>query len=226
MESSESQAQGQTENPNHPQDAIRSRQKSGGSKKKKLIGLLVILAIISLLVGAGWFIFNDASAPVETDDTAGSLTQPTTTQEVATPTPTPTSTPLDREETTIIVRNGTGIPREASVMGDILVDLGYAEDQMELVNADDQDEDLETTTVVFSSDFSQEGIDEITEALEDEYVEVDVKKSSSTDYDVDITTGLRQNSGSSSPTATPTPAEEDETTPTPTESESTPTPTP
>lgn len=206
-----------TSSPSHPQEAMRTSRKKGG-KKKKLIGLLVILGIIALLAGGGWFVFNDASAPVETEDVGSTLTKPQEDTKVATPTPTPTAAPLNRDEVTLIVYNGTGVPREASILGDALEDLGYSE--IELKNADDQDAELEVTVVVFSKSLSQTAIDEITETLEDMYKEVEVKKSSSTDFDVEVTTGLRK--GESAPTPTPQ-EDEDESTPTPTEAEATPT---
>jgi hypothetical protein len=182
--------------------------KKKGGKKKGLAFLLVIAAI-----GVGIFLIVKGSGDSKTET---SPTPDSNLYDFATPDSTSTPEPVDREDVSIEVLNGTGIAREASYLQGKLADLGYTD--IELGNADEQDN--ETTQVTFSSSTPDEVIDEITEELEGLYEDVETSTSrSQEDVDVQIITGLKKGqtpkpestetpeaSPTESPTPTPTPS--------------------
>jgi len=152
--------------------------KKGG--KKNLFIFLGILAVI----GVGIFLISSGSSSPDASPSPESDLY-----DFATPEPTATPEPADRTEISIEVLNGTGISGEASYLQGKLRGLGY--EDIETGNADDQDN--ETTTVVFSEDVPDEIVEEITEKLEDTYEEVDASTSrSSTGADIKIETGLKK----------------------------------
>lgn len=176
-------------------------------KKKSKGKKPLVLTFVVILGGLGLYLIfkgvtGKTAEPSPTPDFT--LTVPST------PEPAETPEPVDKEEVTIEVLNGTGIAKEASFLQGKLADLGYKD--IEAGNASSQDNTV--TKATFSSSLPQEVIDEITEMLEETYDEVDVTTSRSlTDFDIEIITGLRKGqspkpdateSPTSSPTATPT----------------------
>lgn len=166
-------------------------------KEKSSKAGLIILIVVALL-GVGIFLLTKRAgekeiAPTET---------PTVT---SSPTPTASAEPIDREEVSIEVQNGTGIAGEAAYLQGQLRSLGYTD--ITVGNASSTDN--ETTTVTFKSGLNQEVIDEITSKLEGLYDEVTTKTSSTQTKDVVIVTGLRKGqtprpSATATPTASPT----------------------
>ena len=182
-------------------------------KKKKNRGkALMFLGAIALIGVAIFFIVRGLNK----EDEFTTVSPTPNVKGVPTSAPTSSPEPADRSEVTIEILNGTGIAREASFLQGKLANLGYTE--IETGNAEDQDN--EATVVTFASGLSDEVKDEITEELEDAYVEVDVKTSSSTGFDVQVITGLRRGQ-----TPQPETTEEPEATEEPSDSP-TPTPTP
>lgn len=182
------------------------------SKLPKWLPLILIIITAIVLIFAAWFILQP---PKE-----GSKLNPTPTPSlgsdnfvVPTPSPTPTPKPeiktIKREDISISILNGTGIPKEAGFLQGELEKLGYSE--IETGNASKQD--YKSTEVTFNSDLSSEIRDELTKKLKGIYNEVVVKESGKTENDVVIITGTRKGV-TPQPTPTPTPT----TTPTPTPS--------
>lgn len=209
----------QTQPSNIPTDVaseVSSRRSTGSKKKKNIKRIIVILLFLAVFAAGGWFLLKE---PIFDEDVSeeSSLTE-LDTKEEPTSTPIPTEIPVDKENVSIQILNGTGIAGEATYLQGKLRSLDYTE--IEVGNAESQDN--ETTTVTFSSTLQEEIVDEITEELEKVYNKVTVKTSSSLEDDeIEIIVGLRK--GQSLPTAAPTNE------PTPTTDPSvtqTPTPTP
>lgn len=181
-------------------------------KEKSSKAGLIILIVVALL-GIGIFFLTKRAgereiAPTETPAVTSS------------PAPTASAEPVDREEVTIEVQNGTGISGEAAYLQGQLRNLGYTD--ITVGNASNQDN--ETTTVTFKSDLNQGVVDEITAKLKELYQDVDVKTSSTQTKDVVIITGLRKGQ-TAKPSATATPAASPTSSPTGSPT-ATPTPTP
>jgi len=190
------------------------------SKSGKLV--FIILGVVILIGGIIFFVSRGKD---ESED----LVSPTPgfdNLETFTPTPIETAEPINKEEVSIQVLNGSGISGEAGYLQGQLKTLGY--DDIEVGNADDQDQ--EVTTVTFSKELDSANISVITDKLEAIYKEVDVKTSSTQKSDAVIITGLRKGATpkpSETPTASPTATPTTTATPTETPTESpTPTPTP
>jgi len=188
-------------------------------KKFNFKRLIVILVILAVLAGGAWFIFGRGQE-------GGLSLEPSPTPFSTTSTPTPTSEEIDREDIRIQVLNGSGISGQAGDLQSELEELGYS--GIEVGNASEQDN--ETTTVTFSSSVSSGVRDEILEALEDFFEDVDSETGSTGEFDIQIITGYPAGhtpttAPTSAPTttATPTPTGQATGTVTPT---STPTPTP
>ncbi len=178
-------------------------------------GILILLIIIAFVIGFLIFRNQSPTIEIETDKTSSiDETSPTTS-------PMPSPEPIERDEVTIQVLNGTGIAKEAGFLQEQLEDLGYS--QIDVGNADD--EDFVETTVTFVSSLSQEAIDEITAELEEIYEGVDTNTTDSEgDYQVQIIIGYRKgHTPTPTEAATPTPTPEEDVTPTSTPS-ATPTP--
>jgi len=213
MQDNENQAQNITD-PQHTQtisDAPVGTRRNKKSGKPVLVIIIVIIILVALGAGA-WYLLREPE--IETDQaTTNSLSAPEVNKITSTPTPSPTPVEMNREEITVSVLNGTGIPGEAGFLQDKLEALGYVE--IEVGNASSQDN--EVTTITFSSDLPEATTVEITKEIEALYNSVTTKKSSSLKVDFEVTTGLRK--GQSLP-------EEDAATPTPTKSTSATSPTP
>lgn len=196
----------------------KSSHEVRSSGKGKTIKIAVAIIIGLLVLGGGaWFILSEPESKKE-PQSEPSLIQP----ETLTPTVAPTLTPrpVIKADVRIQILNGTGIAKEATFLQGKLRDLDYTE--IELDNAETQDEEREMTTVTFSASIQEEVVEEITARLREIYRGIETKSSVSlADFDVLIITGLRK--GYVAPTTVPTP----QNTPTPTPDASlTPTPTP
>lgn len=155
-------------------------KKQGGSNKK---GGLIFVLIIALLGVGIFFVVRGSNAPIDTPSPSPDL------RGFETPDPTGTPEPIDREDYSIEVQNGTGIAKEASFLQGKLANLGYTD--IEIANSEDQDN--ETTLVTFSDDVPDAIVDEIMEALEDAYKDVEKETDKSASVDIVIVTGLRKN---------------------------------
>ena len=164
------------------------------SKEKSSKAGLIILIVVALL-GIGIFFLTKRAgekeiAPTET---------PTVT---SSPSPSASAEPIDREEVTIEVQNGTGISGEAAYLQGQLRSLGYTD--ITVGNASSADN--EATTVTFKTGLNQGVVDELTAKLKEIYQTVSVKSSSTQTKDVVVVTGLRKGqTAKPSATATPTP---------------------
>lgn len=199
----------QTENPipapRQPTTPLQPMKKGKG-KKKGLVFLLVVAAI-----GVGIFLIVRGSSGPKSEP---SPTPDSNLYGFETSEPTSTPGPIDREDISIQILNGTGIAKEASFLQGKLAGLGYTD--VDMSNAEEQD--YETAQVTFSSDTPDEVVDEITEELEDIYKDVETTTSRSLeDVNVEIITGLRKGQ-TPKPEGTATPEPEETETPTPTES--------
>lgn len=203
------------ESASNPQRTEELSRRSFGKRKKGRFDkryLLIIIVIAAIAAGV-WFLLRDPKIEVEP------LSEEETIEETSEPTSKPTSQPVDREEISINILNGTGIPKEASLLQGKLRDLGYTD--IEVGNADTKD--FVVTEATFSSKVPDDVKDEIIEELEDTYKEVDSKTGSSA-TDITIIIGYKKGH---TPTPSPAPTTAPTQTPTPTESISaTPTPTP
>ena len=171
------------------------------SKTKKKTNILVFI-ILGILILVGGIIFFVTKGNKESE-----LVSPTPTSEgiiINTPSATETPEPVDKLDVAIEILNGTGISGEAGYLQGILRDLEYTD--IEVGNADDQDQTL--TTVTFSVDLDETNKNEIQTELEKLYEDVTVKTSSSISVDVSIITGLKKGATpkpSVTATASPTP---------------------
>lgn len=220
-----SQPQQPQESAHQTTSGVSTSKRKRPGKKAKFIKILLILIIILGVFGGGiWFLMRE---PEVVDDTT-SNSQDLTSSEVEEPTntPIPTERPIDKEEVSINILNGTGIPGEAGSLKETLENLDFTE--IEVGNAETQD--YVKTEVKFSKSLPESIIDEITSELEDIYADVRSSTSSSLeDYDVEIIIGYKLGhspTATSAPaTSTPTPTTGTTGTITPTVTE-TPTPTP
>ncbi len=170
-------------------------------KKSKLVKVIIIVIVLAALGGGGWFLLKEPDFGEEVTETTG-LTAPKVT-ESPTPTPQEVEEPVERDDISIEILNGTGIAKEASYLQGRLANLDYL--KIETGNASEQD--YEVATVTFSSSLDERIVDELTKEFEDIYNDVNTKTSSSLDVDVQVITGLRagQTVPTSEPTSAPTP---------------------
>lgn len=171
---------------------------------------LIIFIILLILGGAGIYFFTKSSnSPIPTPTPSFGV-NPFDENE---PTTAPTSTPaaVDKEEISIEIQNGTGVPGEAAFLQGKLKTLGYSD--IKASNAGSTDHTA--TTVTFAKNTPQSVQNEIKEELEKNFKEVSVKTASTQAVDVLIVTGLRgtqtskpsgspKATGTSKPSATPT----------------------
>lgn len=208
-EQNQTESQPQTQNPinipKQPTTPPQAMKKEKGGKKG-LVAILIVAAI-----GIGIFLIVKGSKNPKTE---ASPTPDSNLYDYETPKPTSSPEPVDRENISIKVLNGTGIAKEASYLQGQLADLGYKD--IDMGNADDQD--YEVTEVTFSQDTPDEVIDEITKELEKIYEDVKTTTSRSLeDVDVQIITGLRKgHTPKPQETSTPKPEKTESPTPSPT----------
>lgn len=168
------------------------KRKSGALK-----WIALIIVGILLIGGAAFFVLqgSETGEPEETPSVQG-INFVETPQPEATTNPTPTAAPINREEISIEVLNGTGITGEAGYLETQLKGIGYTS----LKTGNASGGTVSTTTVTFNTSVSKTISDEITAKLEGIYQKVESKTSSNTgSYDVKIVVGLRKG-------ATPKPA--------------------
>lgn len=157
------------------------KAKNNGSK------WVIIFIALLILGGAGIFYFtSSANKPIATPTPSFGVV-PIETVATVMPTSTATPAPVKRDEVTIEIQNGTGIPGEAKLLSDKLKALGYTE--ITAGNADTTD--YTETTVTFLKTLSQTAQDEIKKELDGFYKSVNVKTSSTQKSDVIVITGLR-----------------------------------
>lgn len=187
------------------------KSKSGGSK------WLIIFIILLILGGAGIFYFTK-SANEEIPTPTPSFGE-VVNEQVSTPQPTKSPEPVKKDDVSIEIQNGTGIPGEAKLLSDKLKALGYTD----ITAGNASSTDNTATTVTFLKSLSQTVQDEIKKELEGFYKEVIVKTSTTQKSDVLIVTGLRGSqtarpASSATPRATSSGSPSASTTPTPTSS--------
>lgn len=206
--------QSHTMQPTHPTQSVIDAPVGTRRNRKTGKPVLVIIIVILILAGLGagaWYLLREPE--IETDSTIGnSLSTPETMRITSTPSPTPTITEINREDLSVSVLNGTGIPGEAGFLETKLEALGYSE--IEVGNAPSQDNEI--TIITFSSDLPEATTVEITKDIESLYETVTTKKSSSLDVDFEVITGLRAGQSLD---------DDNDTSPTPTKSAGTLTPT-
>ena len=152
---------------------VKNQEKSGNKK-----ALLIIFVLAILIVAAGWFFFGRG----ESQSAEEIETTPTPFEEEAKLTP---EVEIDREKVKIQVLNGTGISGAAAQMKKELEDLGYS--QIDAGNASGQ---TYTSVEVTFSDAAPDAVkEEIQDALEDIYQDIEVKTGSLDRYDIKIITG-------------------------------------
>lgn len=208
-ENIESTASEPVKNPtSEPAITARRRKKDSKLNKKLLIfiiiGILIVIGVVFLL----------KEPNIEVEPTQAPTETPVQEQN---PTPTETPEPIDKENISIQVLNGTGISGQAGYLKDQLQSLGYSD--VEVGNADEQD--YEETQVTYSSSLDDRVKQELTDRLKTIYEDVKEVNASLGGYDIVIIAGLRK--GQVLPTDTPTAAPTKSVTPTPT---GTPSPTP
>lgn len=141
----------------------------------KLLGISLLFAVLFF---AG-FVYLDQNG-----------TQSPSNESVTEPKPTPTvvaENTILKEELTVQVLNGTGTPGQAGEVESILTDAGFI--NIEVGNAEEQDNQV--TTVVVSSQVSEEDREELQSELESYFSEVELTESieEGPDFDIVITTG-------------------------------------
>ncbi len=136
--------------------------------------LFFIGSILTVVFGGGYYLLQR----IEQKDVSSVTYTPS-------PTPTPSPITLAKEELTMRILNGTGIPQQASKVKKALEEKGYK--KIETDNADDTNQ--EETLVTFSSRISEEAEKEIMDVLESIFSTVVKEKDSNTDLDILIITG-------------------------------------
>lgn len=201
--------------PNKDVSFPRRKEKKGSKKGLRIL----IIVIVIFLIGAGYFILTGPSIEKEVEVT------PTPVREIS-PTPTLVVEEFVRDEVSINILNGTGIPGAAGDLRDEIEGLGYS--NIEVGNAKSQDNI--STEVVFDQKVSGGVINEITDLLESIYKDVEVSSDSLDSIDIQITTGYPRGhtvTPTDTPKNTATPTADLTGTATPTASPtSSPTPTP
>lgn len=177
--------QNQLDHPNVAGTPNPNKPKSKGNGKKVGIIVVVLLLLIAAGAGAAWLLADkdNSSDTSKVSPVPTKITMPTST-------PTPSIREVAREEVTVEILNGTGVPGEASKLQTELEDLGY--ESFEVGNADKTDYDA--TEVVFATDLPENIVEEITELLEEMYESVKSTKESGSSFDVSIITGTRTGS--------------------------------
>ena len=193
--------------------AVSRKDRKGKVKfnKKAIIIVFIIILIVSALI----FLLREPNIQIEPLPQSEPVVE-----ETEGVTATPTSEPLNKDEISIEVLNGTGIAQQAGSLAEELNSLGY--ENLETGNVGG-DEKYETTEVTYSPSLDNRVKEEINKKLNDLYEDVEEKESSLEEFDIRIIVGLKK--GQVLPTETPLPSPTSKTTPTPTATTSaTPTP--
>lgn len=173
--------------------------KKSGGVIKWIIAAVGVIAII--VVGAIFVLKPPAESTSETTEEGNVLTAVATPQPTETPTPSPTAEPepIDKANIAILIQNGTGTPGDASLVKEALEDIDFVDIVAE--NADDQEET--ETTLTYTTDVSQQVVDEIEAALTDLFGDVRVRRGTvADDYMISILTGPKADSTDSTDTDT------------------------
>ena len=160
--------------------AEASREGSGNMKKILLVIFLLLLGGALIFAGikaADKFMGNEEEAEEE-------LTEEILEEATPTPTPTPEAT-IEKSEVTVKVLNGTGTPGQAGKAKTVMEDLGF--EDVTAGNAPSRN--ATSTTVVFSVDIPQSLRDEIVEALDEVFDEVEQEEDEDTEMTITVTTG-------------------------------------
>jgi len=136
--------------------------------------LFFIGSILTVVLGGGYYLLQRA----EQKDTSSAIHS-------LSPTPTPSPITLAKEELTIRILNGTGIPKQAFKVQKALKDKGYK--KIETDNSEDTNQ--EETQVTFSSRISEKLKREIMDVLESMFTTVVKEQDSNIDVDALIITG-------------------------------------
>ena len=163
--------------------AEASREGSGNMKK-------ILLVILLLLLGAG-LIFAGIKAADKFMGNSGEVEEELTEEILEETTPTPSPMPeasIEKSEVTVKILNGTGTPGQAGKAKTVMEDLGF--EGVTAGNAPSKD--ATSTTVMFSSDIPQSLRDEIVEALDEVFDEVEQEEDEDAKMAITVTTGLEQ----------------------------------
>jgi LytR cell envelope-related transcriptional attenuator len=164
--------------------------------KKSPLGIIVIITVIFLLVGAIVFAYANKDSIPFLAGTPSPTPTPITVKISPTETPpTPTVVEIKRDNLSIAVLNGTGTPGEAGVAAKLIEKLGYT--TVTTGNASSQT--FTKTEIIYKSTVGQANIDEIKSELEKSYQEVTVKTGTPGKGDIQVTIGFKKGQ-----TATPT----------------------
>lgn len=165
-------------------DEVAAEASKGGSNNMKKIILVVLL----LLVG-GALIFFGVKAVSQFMGGNGSeeALEEELVEEASTPTPTQEVT-IDKSEVIVGVLNGTGTPGQAGKAKTVMEDLGF--EGVTVGNASSKDATL--TTVEFSGDIPKSLRDEIMEALDEVFDEVEQEVNADEKMTITVTTGPEQ----------------------------------
>jgi len=166
-------------------------KKSGGVIK----WIIAAVGVIAIIVVGAIFVLKPPA-----DSTSGNateegnvLTAVATPQATETPVPSPTATPepVEKGDIAILIQNGTGTPGVASLVKEALEDIDFVDIVAE--NADEQEET--ETTLTYTTDVSQQIVDEIEAALTDIFGDVRVRRGTvADDYMISILTGPKSDS--------------------------------
>lgn len=157
------------------------------------IKIFLILLFLILILGS-LFIFRGRVLDKLGRVVGGGVKVTTTEEKSSSPSPTIESTgsaslpgiAWERSDAQIQVLNGSGVSGQAARVRDILVELGYEEDNIELGNATGSGE----TVVIFSKKVPKKLQDEIIGKLEEIFADVTTQEEiEQNDFDILITTG-------------------------------------
>lgn len=163
-------------------DTTKEVEKGRGPGLKTIILIVITLLLLGAVVGGVLYYQKGVSQPVVEEAV------PTQTQ-VQTATPTPEAEKIDLTKITVNVLNGSGIAGEAGKVKDLLVDLGFSDENVSTGNAAAYN--FEDVSVSLKESASEAIYDEIKSALSENY-EVSLsndKLDENSDYDAVLTVG-------------------------------------
>jgi len=198
----EQQSQNFQSSPVEPQpQQVRVPSQKGKSKKTLAIALMGFsLALIA--GGVLYFMGQKNKTVTEPSPTPAYYMGTATGEPTEVPLASPSASPkaFDRTKVVIQIMNGTGIPKEASYLSDILKGLGYTK----ITAANSEKQDYIDCEVTFSSSIPEGAEIEITAELKKIYKTVKTGRSTTIKNDVEIITGLRTGA-TAKPSASATP---------------------
>lgn len=165
------------------------------NKRSRMLIIIIVVLVLGLLGVGVWYLLSEP----DTGTDEGVIVTETTPEPTEVQEPTNTPEPVDRSEVSIQILNGTGVAGEAGRLQEELEGLDY--EDIEVGNADEQD--YESAEVTFDADLSPTIVTELTEELQDFFIDLTASTEELEDYDVIIITGDRE--GMARATATPEP---------------------